>query len=132
VKALRAVPSLSLLDDATLLGIVGDSANLFWPSGSSVYRRGTPADGLYIVLSGAVSVLADGEEVVALGPGDFFGEFSMLADTPHGHDVLAVGDCELMVVPKKPFDELLASNPELEASLRASAEERRAAAEERD
>jgi CPA1 family monovalent cation:H+ antiporter len=127
------VPSLSLLDDATLLGIVGDSANLFWPSGSAVYRRGTPADGLYIVLSGAVSVRgADGEEVTALGPGDFFGEFSLLADSPHGHDVFAVGDCELMVVPKEPFDELLAANPALEASLRARAEERRAAAEERD
>jgi CRP-like cAMP-binding protein len=128
VKALRGVPSLGPLGERALLGIVGDSANLFWAAGRNVFRQGTPADGLYIIVSGRVRVLADDAvEVTQLGPGDYFGEFSLLLGSDHGHDVEAVEDCELMVVPKERFDALLEGNPELAVRIREKAEERRAA-----
>jgi CRP-like cAMP-binding protein len=129
VGALRAVPSLAGLDDRTLLCIVGDSANLFWRAGSRVFEQGTPADGLYIVVSGAVRVLdADGTEVTALGPGDFFGELSLLDGSAHGHTVVAAEDSELLVVAKERFDDLLSGDAELAASVRRIADARRAAA----
>jgi CRP-like cAMP-binding protein len=125
VNALRAVPSLEGLDDESLLEIVGDSANLFWPAGSCVFRRGDETDSLYVVVSGCVRVVAEGErEIVRLEPGNSFGEFSLLLGTSHQHDVLAVEDSELMVVPKARFDELIGANRELGARLRAQAEER--------
>jgi CRP-like cAMP-binding protein len=127
VKALRTVPSLAELDDRTLLAIVGDSANLFWRAGSTIYNRGARPEGLYIVLSGSVRVLGDAGEVATLRAGNYFGELSLLLGTVHGHDVEAVEDCELMVVPKERFDELLAANPLLAESIRRQAEERRAA-----
>jgi CRP-like cAMP-binding protein len=75
-----------------------------------------------------VRVLAeDGSEVGRLGAGDYFGEFSLLLGTDHSHDVDAVEDSELMVVPKERFDALLEGNPGLAASIRDRAEERRAA-----
>ena len=52
VKALRAVPDFADLDDATLLRIVGASTNLFYPAGSVVFEPGSPAEALYVVLSG--------------------------------------------------------------------------------
>ncbi len=129
VSALRAVPSLGKLDDRALLCIVGDSANLFWRAGSSVFELGTPADGLYIVVSGAVRVLGDGGvELNVLGPGDFFGELSLLDGSPHGHTVVAAEDSELLVVAKERFDDLLAGDAELAASIRRTAAERRGAA----
>ena len=129
VSALRAVPSLGKLDDGALLCIVGDSANLFWRAGSSVFELGTPADGLYIVVSGAVRVLGDGGvELNVLGPGDFFGELSLLDGSPHGHTVVAAEDSELLVVAKERFDDLLAGDAELAASIRRTAAERRGAA----
>jgi CRP-like cAMP-binding protein len=129
VEALRAVPSLSKLDDRTLLCIVGDSANLFWSAGANVFEQGSPADGLYIVVSGAVRVLGEGgAELTVLGPGHFFGELSLLDGSPHGHTVVAAEDSELLVVAKERFDALLAGDPELAASIRRTADERRAAA----
>ena len=125
VNALRAVPSLEGLDEASLLAIVGDSANLFWPEDSFVFRRGEETDSLYVVVSGCVRVVAEGgREIVRLGPGNSFGEFSLLLGTSHQHDVLTVEDSELMVVPKARFDELIGSNRELESLLRTQAEER--------
>jgi CRP-like cAMP-binding protein len=128
VNALRAVPSFAALDDRTMLAMVGDSMNLFWPAGSKVFARDTPADGLYLVLSGAVRVLAaDGAELNVLRPGDYFGELSMLLGTPHQNDVEAIEDTELMVVAKERFEALVGERPELAASLRRTAEERLAA-----
>jgi CRP/FNR family cyclic AMP-dependent transcriptional regulator len=125
VAALRSVPSLATLEDRTLLAIVGDSANLFWRAGSQVFAKGSPADGLYVVVSGSVRVIADdGAELGVLGAGDFFGEFSLLQGAAHGRDVVAVEDTELMVVAKERFDDLLAGNPEVARSIRETAAKR--------
>jgi CRP/FNR family transcriptional regulator, cyclic AMP receptor protein len=129
VAALRSVPSLSTLEDRTLLAIVGDSANLFWRAGSEVFAKGSPADGLYVVVSGAVRIVGDGgAELGVLGPGDFFGELSLLEGAPHGRDVVAVEDTELMVIAKECFDDLVAGNPDVARSIRETAAERGAPA----
>jgi CRP-like cAMP-binding protein len=127
VAALRAVPSLGSLDDRTLLAIVGDSANLFWRGGSTVFAKGSAADGLYIVIEGSVRVLDDrGGELGVLKAGDFFGELSLLHGLVHSHDVVAVEDTELLVVAKECFDDLLFHNAGMAESIRETAAERTA------
>jgi CRP-like cAMP-binding protein len=125
VTALRAVPGFATVDERMLLALIGDSANLFWPAQSVVFERGSPSDGLYIIVSGTLRVVdKNGVEVAELGPGDFFGELSLLLDTTHRHDVRIEEDAELMVLPKERFDELTASHPELGRAIRQRAEER--------
>ncbi|MDQ3163097.1 MAG: cyclic nucleotide-binding domain-containing protein [Actinomycetota bacterium] len=125
VKALQAVPSLAGLDERALLAIVGDSANLFWPAGSCVFERGSQTDSLYVVVSGSVRILDEGGvEAAVLEAGNSFGEFSLLLGTPHQHEVRALEDTELMVVPKQRFDQLVDSNRELGRRLRDQADER--------
>jgi CRP-like cAMP-binding protein len=128
VHALRDVPSLAAIDDGTMLEIVGDSSNLVWAAGSTIYAAGTPGDALYIVLSGRVRVVGEGgRELAALGPGSFFGEMSLLLGTHHAQTVEAVEDAELMVVPRDRFDAIMASNEDVAAAIRRSAGERHAA-----
>jgi CRP-like cAMP-binding protein len=125
VTALRAVPGFATVDERMLLALIGDSANLFWPAGSVVFERGSPADGLYIIVSGKLRVIdKNGEDVAELGPGDFFGELSLLLDTVHRHDVRVEEDAELMVLPKECLDELTSEHPELGRAIRDRAEER--------
>ena len=127
VKALHDVPGFEVLDEHTLLALIGDSANLYWPAGSDVFERGGSSQGLYIVISGRVHILAENGSVLAeLGSGDFFGEMSLLFGKGHRHDVRAGTAAELMVVPKEKFDELVGSNPEFGQYIRAKAEERAA------
>jgi CRP-like cAMP-binding protein len=122
VTALREVPGLAPLGEGTLLAIVGESANLFWPEGSVVIERGAPSEGLYVVVSGSVMVLDDADrELAVLGPGDYVGEFSLLLGTDHQQTVRAATDSELMVVPREKFEALLAAHPNLRKSVRETA-----------
>lgn len=114
VQSLRGVPEFSSLDDHSLLAIVGESMNLFWRSGSTVFEPGTPSAALYIVLSGEVLIRgADGTEVARLGPGDSFGEISLLLNTTHGRQAMALADSELLVLPKDAFLGMLGINQRL-------------------
>lgn len=128
VTALRAVPSFASLDDRTLLKVVGASSNLFWRDGGCVFEKGSDAEALYIVLSGGVRIVDvrdEGDvEVARVGPGDFFGELSLLLNAVHSKHAEAVADSELMVIPKEPFRELLAESPALAAECRRRFEER--------
>ena len=128
VKALRAVPDFASLDDRTLLKILGASVNLFWPAGKPIFEKGSPAEALYIVLSGKVRIfdVVDGreEEISQVGPGDSFGELSLLLRTTHTKNALAVEDCRLMVVPRDEFEALLSSNPEVAGHFQRKLEER--------
>jgi CRP-like cAMP-binding protein len=128
VKALRSVPDFASLDDRTLLKIVGASVNLFWRAGGHIFEVGSPAEALYVVLSGRVRILdvVDGKEkeVSRVGPGDSFGELSLLLRTTHTKNALAVEDSELMVVPRDEFEALLSSNPEVAEHFQRKLEER--------
>jgi CRP-like cAMP-binding protein len=129
VKALRSVPDFHDLDDGTLLGIVGASANLFWPADATIFERGSEAEALYVILSGEVLITepsADGDvEVARIGPGASFGELSLLLHTTHSRDARATEPTELMVIASGPFEDLLASNPHLAHHFRRRLEERR-------
>jgi CRP/FNR family transcriptional regulator, cyclic AMP receptor protein len=127
VKALQNVPSLCSCDEATLLEVVGDSVNLVWPAGHRVFEDGSPSSGLFIVLTGRVRVVGSGgHELAELGPGEHFGELSLLLGTTHPPTVETLDDSELMVLPKERFDALLAAHPPLAEEFRRKAEERMA------
>ena len=128
VKALGSVPGFSSLDDRDLLQIVGVSLNLHWPTGGVVFTEGATAEGLYIVLSGCVRILIgprDSEtEVASIGPGEFFGEVSLLEDRTHSKNARATEDSELMILPKESFRRLLDADAVLAQHVSEKVEER--------
>jgi CRP/FNR family transcriptional regulator len=124
VTALRAVPVFESFEEPELLELVGASANLCWPEGSTVFQPGSEAEALYIVLSGRVRISEDGRDIAEITTGQFFGELSLLMHTTHTKTAAVVEQAELMVLPKVSFQELLARDPEVAAHFRRTAEER--------
>jgi CRP-like cAMP-binding protein len=128
VKALRNVPGFDVLDDRTLLRIVGASVNLVYPTGALVFEKGTPGEALYVVLSGEVRIfdVLDGHEVevATTRPGDYFGEMSLLLTSTHTKNVRAVEDSELLVLDKDSFRRLLDGYPEVAEIVHKRLEER--------
>jgi CRP-like cAMP-binding protein len=130
VKALKGVRGFDLLEGDDLLCIVGASVNLQWPAGSHVFKKGSPGEALYVVLSGEVRIYdeVDGQEVeiARTGPGKYFGEMSLLEDTTHTKNVQAIEDSELLVIIKEEFREMLESNDDLAEHVQKTFEARRA------
>lgn len=118
-----------------MLEIIGASVNLVWPAGECVFGKDTPAEALYIVLSGTVQIYdeVDGAdiEIARTGPGDYFGESSLIAETRHSKNVRALDDVELLVLSKDSFAELLRSKPALDAEVRRMLEARLSQTQER-
>jgi CRP-like cAMP-binding protein len=128
MTALRRVPLFSDVEDRALLQLVGAACNFRWRAGSVVFEQGTEAEALFVVLSGSVRILEvrDGREfkIASAGPGQFFGEHSLLLRQTHSKRAVAHEDTELMVLSKEHFDELLAEHPALDALLRQGIQER--------
>jgi len=85
--------------------------------GTAVILEGQPADGLYVVLSGALDVWKrrDGEQVRAglLREGDVFGEMSCLRKGPASASVSAARRAVLLRLPRGDFDELVMTHPQI-------------------
>ena len=119
VQSLRSVLDFSTLDEKTLLDIVGESMNLFWKAGHRIFQTGDAGAALYVMLEGECSIHrgdspSDGE-VAHPRAGDAFGEMSLLMEATHSRTATAVTDCEILVLPKQAFANLLEDNPGLEA-----------------
>lgn len=100
--------------------------------GQTVILRGTTVDGLFIVASGKVGVWAKPEkskilaQVAELGPGDIFGETSILEMTTAGATIKANEDETLVfLIPQAAFRAVLSENPELDARAQALIAERK-------
>src|SRR5215469_15804474 len=92
---LRGVPLFSNMD-IDELKVLADQVELkSFAVRQKIFRIGDPSQQAYIVVSGAVRVSAldeDKQEVVLQepGPGEFFGFASMLEETPHMAEAVAV------------------------------------------
>ena len=82
-------------------------------SGCVVLEEGALGRKCYVIASGRAKVWRDGDVVAELGPGQFFGEMSLLAGAPYTETVTAQTTLELFVVSPAEFDELLTRAPSI-------------------
>lgn len=87
------------------------------PAGDRVVQQGDSRDEMFVVLSGrlAVRLEPDSPPLVELGPGQVFGEMSMLSRTPRSAYVDVLEDCELLVYTRQALDRLMKVEPALAA-----------------
>ena len=86
--------------------------------GEFVVRRGEQGREMYFVVRGAIEVLGpDGAVLKAMGPGDFFGELSVLLAGPRTATVVARSDCDLYYLEGTDFCRVLKIYPEFAQSI---------------
>ncbi|MBX2810536.1 MAG: mechanosensitive ion channel family protein [Myxococcales bacterium] len=114
-QALGQVDFLKLLSEETLAQLASNIEIRLHGRDETIIRQGDVGDELFILHSGWVLVRVAragvrAAEVVRLGPGRFFGEMSLMTGELRSATVVAVTDCELVVVGKAAFQEVLQSH----------------------
>jgi CRP-like cAMP-binding protein len=91
-ESLRRVPLFAGLDRKQLDLLAKLAKEQRYEPGATIVRSGASGHGLYIIKDGSVSVVRDGQKVASMGPGQFFGEISVLDGGPRTADVKADTD----------------------------------------
>jgi CRP-like cAMP-binding protein len=81
-----------------------------------IYPPGSACESLYILHEGQVQLLdplKNMQSFATLTPGDSFSRMAFLAGTPHGTSAVAATDCEVAILPKDAFENLLETSPAL-------------------
>lgn len=96
--------------------------------GVTIIEEGTPGQGLFVVLSGQVDVSKrDGATKVllaTLGPGEVFGEISLVNREPASATVTAATQTTVLFLPREVFERLIEAVPEIGEYVRSLGEER--------
>ncbi|HEY7522365.1 MAG TPA: cyclic nucleotide-binding domain-containing protein [Candidatus Limnocylindrales bacterium] len=114
------------------LGTIAETATeVDFPAGRVIARQGEIGTGFFVVIEGGVRVVRDGDTVARLGPGEFFGELSVLDGGPRIAQVVTDGPTRCLALATWDFERVLLGQPELTlAILRELARRLRSVSEE--
>lgn len=126
----RNVDILSFFTEDQIRAITQDIDRRVFKKGQTVVFRGEINSNFNILKSGRVevSVKSGGDTVIlsTLGPGDFFGEMSLLESAPANATIRAVeDDTVVLMIPLDTFRAFLRQHPSLDLALRDKMAERR-------
>ena len=100
---LGQAPIFSSLTDRQLRSLAKSAKVVAFPAGARIVKQGEPGIGLYLVLTGRTEVRQGERTLAQLGPGQFFGEMTLLDEQPRSADVVAVQPSECAVLSRWEF-----------------------------
>jgi CRP/FNR family cyclic AMP-dependent transcriptional regulator len=109
---LHEIPLFSEMDEQEVAGIRSIMEELKFKPGQVIIREGEMGDLFYVITDGHAEILirdANGSDVILheAGPGDFFGELSMLTSEPRSARVRAVEHLTTLALERAEFFEFL-------------------------
>jgi CRP/FNR family transcriptional regulator len=121
VSSTRRVQIFSGFTPEEMSRIVAQARSLRKARGEFIYMPGDRADFVYFLKQGRIklSVLSESGKEIAIDiiqPGEIFGEFALVDESPRSNMAQALDDMLMWVFPKREFTHLLASQPKLALS----------------
>jgi len=119
---LAEVPFFQLLDDREREALAAQLDEVSFPAGTVIFHYGDPGGSMYVIRSGCAEVYFKddtGERIVleSPGPGDVFGELSLLDGGSRTASVVAVEDIEALHVDRGDLDRFFALQPQAALDL---------------
>lgn len=93
-------------------------------AGTVLVREGRPGSEFFVIVEGRAEATLRGQHLATLGPGDFFGEMSLLEVAPRAATVVAETDLSLLVLEPRGFASLLAVAPTVGMKMMRSMSQR--------
>ncbi|HEY8870438.1 MAG TPA: cyclic nucleotide-binding domain-containing protein [Candidatus Limnocylindrales bacterium] len=96
-----------------LAALAGQATEVDFPAGHVIARQDEIGTGFFVVVDGRVRVVRDGELLAILGPGEFFGELSVLDRLPRIAQVVADEPTRCLALASWDFESVLLEHPRL-------------------
>jgi CRP/FNR family cyclic AMP-dependent transcriptional regulator len=93
------------------------SVEVEFSKGRRIARQGEIEAGFFLIVTGSVSVVRDGEVLARLGPGQFFGELSLIDRKPRVASVVADEPTTCLALPAWEFQRLLETEPRIAVAV---------------
>ena len=118
VRRMAHTRPFSLLPREALQLIAFSCTRTFLRAGQTLFVEGDPADAAYFVLSGAITLVAQGSER-RVEPDALIGETALIADVARHASARAADTVVALRIPREVFQRVLSEFPEAAAKLRA-------------
>ncbi|MGE5226873.1 MAG: Crp/Fnr family transcriptional regulator [Planctomycetaceae bacterium] len=117
IETLREVPLFAGIADADLKRILEIGKEVTHTAGRPVLEADQSGVGLHVILSGQASIHVGGAEVGRFGPGEYFGEMSVIDGRPRSASVVADTDLVTFAIPAWNFERLMEQHPSIMRAL---------------
>jgi CRP-like cAMP-binding protein len=105
------------LDNEAMQRLAAVAVEVEFPADHVIARQGEIGTGFFVIASGRARVVRDGETLATLGPGDFFGELSVLDGRPRVAQVVADGPTTCLALASWDLEALLLEEPKISLAL---------------
>lgn len=114
---LAGVEIFSGLSRRQVKKLVGAGKEVRSGAGKAIAAEGLGALAFHVILDGTAEVSRAGSSLRDLGPGDYFGEISMIDGKPRSATVSATSDLTTFAISHAHFADLLRNDAELASAL---------------
>lgn len=131
-KVLKKVPIFSDLSKKEIKEVEKVMYRRFYKKNEPIFRMGNPALGMYVILKGSVEIVEEtvnptlpdqekGEDnkvrLALLKEGEFFGDLSLVDESPRPASAIAAEDCEILGFFRPDLMDLIKRKPKLGSKI---------------
>jgi CRP/FNR family transcriptional regulator/CRP/FNR family cyclic AMP-dependent transcriptional regulator len=123
-QLLQRVPFLAALPEQDLNWLTERITRRSFSRGDLIFQKDDPGNSLYIVESGSVRIYVPGVQgadltLAVLGPGEFFGDLSLLDGRPRSASASSAGKSVVLSLERTDFVNLLRARPDAALAILA-------------
>jgi CRP/FNR family transcriptional regulator, cyclic AMP receptor protein len=117
VDLIKGVPLFAECSKKELAEVAGIADEIDLREGKELTTQGKPGREFFVLVEGSADVKKGNRRVNQLGPGDFFGEISLIKQSPRTATVLATSPVRALVITDRSFRSLLEHQPQIQGKV---------------
>jgi CRP/FNR family cyclic AMP-dependent transcriptional regulator len=117
VDLIKRVPLFAECSNKELSEVAGIADEIDLREGKELTKQGRPGREFFVLVEGTAEVKRGARRVNLLGPGDFFGEISLVRQVPRTATVVATSPVRALVITDRSFRSLLEHQPGIQTKV---------------
>ncbi|MEE2901260.1 MAG: cyclic nucleotide-binding domain-containing protein [Myxococcota bacterium] len=113
----RGIPFFSGLSRDSFVSLVSEIETRNYAAGENIFEQDSAAQSMYIILSGSVEVLRDGEQLATLKAGSILGEIALVTAQPRSATARAKYDTTVFEITADDIERVASDHPTISTEI---------------